>query len=302
MKHRSWILALALLGTALSAAPAPEGLELRAQLKPDRVSVWIGTNLFTEYLFLDTEKYPYFYPVAGPRSGRSVTIRRGAEFPHHSSLFFGCDMVNGGNYWQEGLERGRIVSKGARLVQAQGRRIVIEQECQWERPGAAAPFTDRRVITISAPSEAVRLIDFEITLTAQAVVRIRKTNHSLFAARVAPELSVKGGGRLVNAQGARSEAGTFGKPSAWADFRGAREGGVEGIALFAHPSNRWAPSPWFTRDYGFMSPTPLNWMEQGVELAQGETLALRYRAVIHAGDPQASVVEGWYQEWAGAGR
>ena len=36
-------------------------------------------------------------------------------YPHHTSLLFGCDLVNGGNYWQEGLERGRMISVNAVL-------------------------------------------------------------------------------------------------------------------------------------------------------------------------------------------
>ena len=38
---------------------------------------------------------------------------------------------------------------------------------------------------------------------------------------------------------------------------GARGGVTEGIAIFQHPGNRWYPSKWFTRDYGFFSPTPM---------------------------------------------
>ena len=78
-----------------------------------KINVTINGKYFTSYIFSDDEKYPFFYPVNGPLSGGSVTSMRNAEYPHHSSLFFGCDLVNGGNYWQEGLERGRIISVNA---------------------------------------------------------------------------------------------------------------------------------------------------------------------------------------------
>jgi hypothetical protein len=275
-------------GTGPAAEPFRSGppQPLRAELKADRVVVFAGEQLFTEYLFLDGEKYPHFFPVNGPRTGRSVTTRRVEPYPHHSSLFFGCDKVNGGNYWQEGLERGRIVAQDTRLARAAGDEIVIEQRCRWERPGAEPPFDDFRRIRLRAPSPDLRLIDFDITLTARGRVRLEKTNHSLFAARVAPELSVKGGGRLVNARGDSAEPGTFGKPSPWLDARGGRAGETEGLMIIPHPDNRWHPPPWFTRDYGFLSPTPLWWLETGfVEFAPGEELRLRYRVGIHAGDP-----------------
>jgi hypothetical protein len=287
---------LLLLLNSVSASAA--GLPLRAEAKADRVSVFVGDKLFTEYLYTAEDKYPYFYPVNGPRTGKTVTTRREKEYPHHSSIFFGCDRVNGGNYWQEGLERGRIVSKQVKVIRSEGPAIELEQDCVWERPNAAPPFDDHRRIRITAPSADTRCLDFEVSLTARNKVRIEKTNHSLFSARVAPEISVKSGGTLRNANGDLAEKGTFGKPAPWADYRGKLDGETEGIAIFVHPKNRWSPAPWFTRDYGFMSPTPMQWLDQGfVEFAPGETLRLRYRVIVHAGNPAPAQLETWYQEW-----
>ncbi|MFA6544365.1 MAG: PmoA family protein [Limisphaerales bacterium] len=272
---------------------------LSAELKPDRVVITVAGKVFTEYLFKTGEKYPYFFPVNGPRTGRSVTTCRAEPYPHHSSVFFGCDKINGGNYWQEELERGRIVSKDVKFIRAAGNEVVFEQDCRWERPGAEAPFDDHRRIKISASSPDLRLIDFEVTLTARIKVRIDMTNHSLFSARMAPELSVKAGGRLVNAHGDEAEKGTFGKPAPWMDACGTRDGQTEGLAIFCDPKNRWHPAPWFTRDYGFLSPTPMWWLEGGfVEFAPGEKLHLRYRVLIHAGALSRDRLQAEHQRWA----
>ena len=80
-----------------------------------KIDVNINNNLFTSYIFSHEEKYPFFYPVNGPSSG-SVTSMRNSNYPHHSSLFFGCDRINGGNYWQEGLDRGQIISLRADIL------------------------------------------------------------------------------------------------------------------------------------------------------------------------------------------
>jgi hypothetical protein len=284
-----------------SVAPT-SALPLRAESHPDRVSVYLGDSLFTEYCFAEDLKYPQFFPVNGPRSGRSVTVRRTEPYPHHSSLFFGCDRVNGGNYWQEGLDRGRIVSKELRLAEAAGERIVIEQHCRWERPGAEAPFTDRRRIVITAPGADRRQIDFDITLNAESDVRIEKNNHSLFAARMAPDLAVNGGGTLRNSHEQLNEKGTFGNPAEWMDARGRRGGVTEGLAMFCHPENPWSPCPWFTRDYGFFSPTPMNWLSDGpFELRKGKSLRLRYRVIVHADDPAPARLQREFERWtAGA--
>ena len=227
----------------------------------NRIDVVVGNQFFTSYHFQPDEKYPFFFPVNGPVSGASTTSMRNGEFPHHSSLFFGCDRVNGGNYWQEGLERGQIVSVGARIVEAKGERVVIEDECIWKRPDAQAPIIDRRKIMISSPSPNLYQLDFDIEMEMLMDVTILKTNHSLFSARIDPDLTVKQGGVMINSEGKEGEKGTFGVASSWIDCYGKRKTGTEGITIMQHPSNKWYPSPWFTRDYGFISPTPMYWPE-----------------------------------------
>jgi len=250
-----------------------------------KINVTIDGQYFTSYIFSSDEKYPFFYPVNGPLSGGSVTSMRNGEYPHHSSLFFGCDMVNGGNYWQEGLERGRIISVNAEILQEGGDTVIISDECIWSRPGAISPVKDSRKITITSPSATVRQMDVEITMEMLIDVHIRKTNHSLFSARMAADLSVKNGGTMINAESAKGEKDTFGKPSPWIDFSGKRGDFIEGLAILQHPSNPWYPSPWFTRDYGFISPTPMYWPQNGEEtfMKKGEKLKLCYRVLVHGG-------------------
>jgi hypothetical protein len=267
-----------------------------------RIDISINDNLFTQYIFSDDEKYPFFFPVNGP-SGFSVTSMRNSLYPHHSSLFFACDRVNGGNYWQEGLERGRIRTLRAEILKSGKDSVVIENECIWARPGTESPIRDVRTITITAPSKDLYQIDFEIRLDMLMDVKIEKTNHSFFSARMAPDLSAANGGKMVNAEGNTGEQGdngTFGKKSPWMDCYGTRNGKTEGMAILQHPSNRWYPAPWFTRDYGFFSPTPMYWPADetaGTQLKKGETLKLRYRVLVHSGDTDAAGIEAKFREY-----
>ncbi len=277
-------LLIALLMCSISPAQA-KPQKLSAVQIGSRVDVTVGGAFFTSYRFAEDEKYPFFYPVNGP-SGASVTSMRNGRFPHHSSLFFGLDRVNGGNYWQEGLERGQIVSEGPRIVESDGEVIVITDRCLWQRPGSQ-PIRDERRIEIRAPSETLRVIDFSIDLTALEDVRVGKTNHSLFSARMDPDLTPEFGGFLLNAEGASGERETFGKASPWLAAFGPRGDEVEGLAILQHPSNPDYPSRWFTRNYGFISPTPMFWPENGrdTRLAKGEVMSLRYRVLIFSGKP-----------------
>ncbi|MCP5528040.1 MAG: PmoA family protein [Verrucomicrobiales bacterium] len=295
---------LALLsGLAANAQPQP----VTARMENDTVVVEVAGTPFTHYRFAADQKYPYFFPVNGPASGRTITVHQTEPYPHHSSIFFGCDRVNGGNYWQEGNDRGQIVPLKTRLVQAAGEAVVIEQHCRWQRPGAPAPFEDSRRITIKAPAPDRRTIEFDVTWNPLIDVNIQRNNHALFSARLAPDLCVKGGGTLVNAAGDSGEQDTFGKVSPWMDYSGERDGVREGLAILSHPANRWHPPQWFTRDYGFFSPTPMNWLpDGGLNLKPGETIRLRYLAVVHRGPLDRESLDHLLADWvkgkAGAGQ
>jgi len=291
MKAKSIVLIASLLSLITGRSFAQS--KITAEAIGDKIEIRIDGSLLTNYILSEHEKYPFFYPVNGP-SKASVTSMRNANYPHHSSLFFGCDKVNGGNYWQEGLDRGQIVSLRADIIESEGERVVIENENIWKRPEAMSPIKDNRRITVTAPSNQLFQIDFEITMEMLLDVTILKTNHSLFSGRMDPDLAVANGGTMVNAEGDIGEKGTFGKRSAWIDYHGKRMGGVEGMAILQHPSNEWFPSPWFTRDYGFFSPTPMYWPENDktTDLKKGETITLRYRVIIHRGDhKQAKIAE-----------
>lgn len=280
--------------TQVSAQP-----KVTAEKVGDKIEFRVDGNLFTNYILSEYEKYPFFFPVNGP-SNASVTSMRNANYPHHSSLFFGCDRVNGGNYWQEELERGQIISLRADILETGGDKAVIENECIWRRPGADAPVKDKRKITVSMPSKDKFILDFDVTMEMLMDVTIEKTNHSLFSGRVDPDLAVINGGTMINAEGETSEKGTFGKRSAWMDYYGKRQGKTEGIAILQHPSNEWFPSPWFTRDYGFFSPTPMYWPadDKATVLKKGEQIKLRYRVIVHTGDSKEAGIGGEFEKYS----
>lgn len=292
------ILTTTLIALLASTASHAESLDLAAKLESDKVSVTLDGKLVTCYKFDHSQKYPYFWPVNGPASNKSITTETTEPYPHHHSLFFGCDRVNGGNYWQDVNKRGQILSQGPRLMENSGPQIIIADTCLWKQPDKDPIIRDHRRITITAPDRNTRIIDFAIALEALTEIEILKTNHSLFSARVVPALSVKSGGTLVNARGDRGEKGTWGVASPWCDYYGTRNGCTEGIAILQHPSNRWFPSKWFTRDYGFFSPTPMYWLDGGkFHMARGDILPLSYRVVVHAGDTDRAGIREIYDAY-----
>ena len=298
-------LPLAVRGEAAAPAaqPATENTDgLTTYLLGPQVWIRLNNRPLTCYRAHRSQKYPYLFPLAGPLSGLSLTDETTLPYPHHRSLFFACDRVNGGNYWQEGYEKGQILSAGPKTGATAKDSVEILDACEWQKPDGPVVMKDRRTITLSVPNERVRFIDWEIEWSAEENVVIQKTNHSLFSMRAALDITPKGGGNMVNAEGDTGEKATFGKKSAWCGFFGKRAnvGGdvVEGIAMFDHPKNPWSPCPWFTRDYGFASPSPMHFMEKQWELDAGKSITLRYRVVLHAGDPTGAGLSDLFRQWA----
>jgi hypothetical protein len=270
------------------------------QLGPQIWLRWDNAPL-TSYRAHPKQKYPYFYPLTGPVSGLSLTSETALPWPHHRSLFFSCDRVNSGNYWQEDLDRGQIISTGPRVAESTKTSAVIVDQCEWTVPGRPVQMRDKRRFTITVSNPRLRLLDAEIEWIAVEDVTVQKTNHALYAIRAAIDISPWGGGTLVSSEGQVGEKNTFGKPARWCAFYGkrpqAKSEPVEGIALMDHPNNPWAPCPWFTRDYGNISPMPFNWIEEPWRLAAGKSVHLKYRVAMFAGDPEEAGIESLYRSW-----
>ena len=310
-------LALVAGATALSATSAVKSAGAEIVLPPteetDRLTPYLcggqvllrwNNVVAAAYRANPIQKFPYFTDLAGPISGLSLTTESSLPFPHHRGLWLGCEPLNGGDYWHDGsLETGQVRSLDLQLGSVTTESAEIRNRCQWIRRGAPSPIMDERTITFRVLNDEVRSIDFDIHLTALQHLRISKAKHSFFAMRAAPDICPVNGGTLVNAEGSEGEAGTHGRPSAWCSYFGrhaSRPDVVEGIAVMDHPKNPSAPCPWFTRDYGHLSPSPFNFLDQPWELREAASIRLRYRVVLHAGTPQEAGLDELFKEWVAA--
>ena len=280
--------------------------------------LWIRKNneTLTSYRAHQTQKYPFFYPVAGPASGLSLTSESAMPWPHHRSLFFGLDKVNGGNYWQDSLERGKIVSQGPSFAKNEDGKFKIDNIsaeivdcCLWGRDNENI-IEDNRRFLVKILDDKRYIIDAWITVKPLVDITVEQTNHGLFGVRTTHDLSPIGGGVLVNDEGLEGQEKTLGKPARWMAFYGKRAGLkeeiVEGIAVFCPskaPHPRFENCPWFTRDYGNCSPTPMNWLKKDdpFRLSKDEELKLRYRVVAFAGTPKDADLDGLWNEFDAQG-
>ncbi|WP_425395118.1 PmoA family protein [Aeoliella sp.] len=284
------------------AAPPPEGAEfLTAYPYGGQILLRWNNHIVAAYRANPEQKYPYLGNLAGPASGLSLTTESSLPYPHHRGVWLGCDPLHGGDYWKDSShDRGQVRTTRLEVLDQSPTAVSLANDCTWERPGQSALLDDSRTIKFHVVDEERRTIDFDITLTAKQDISIGKAKHSFFALRVAPDLAPQNGGTLVNAEGLVGEAETYGQPTRWCDYYGARAQRpdvVEGIAVMDHPENPWAPCPWFTRDYGHLSPSPFNFLGKKWQLANGESIRLRYRVVLHAGSPKEADLNGLWGDW-----
>ena len=177
--------------------------------------------------------------------------------------------------------------------------VAFTQKCEWKRQGSH-PFDDERQYTVTRPNDDVVFIDCVFNLTAAEDVSIKRAKHSFFAMRAASDISPAYGGTLMNSEGGINAKGTYGKPAAWCGYFGKRRfrpDVTEGIAIMNQPDNFGGNCPWFTRDYGHLSPSPFNFRKKPTTLAKGDSLKLSYRVVLFAGSPQEAKLDAVYKQW-----
>lgn len=250
------------------------------------------------------QKYPYWYPLAGPATGLSLVAESAQPWPHHRGVFFGCDRVNGGNYWQNALADGQILSQGFRLEDIGDTHAVFTDRCHWNKPGQDPIITDERRYELRILDERRYILDATLDLHPLTEITIQQTNHGLYGVRCAPDISATGGGTLESATGAKGAANIHGKRARWCTFYGKRAGLdiTEGVAVLVPDKlpEPFGKSQWFARDYGNISPMPMLFIPRNkpIILPKGETLRLRYRVVAYAGTPKEAGLDGLWEDFA----
>lgn len=307
---------LALIAMLGYSCNANSSQNVNAVEEADRITVQVNGEEFTSYLFSSEHKYPFFYPVIGPESGRTVTTWDQEPYPHHSSIYVSLDWVisedvERGNYWQprDELETGQVFSRNPRILEDDGKKVVIQDDTEWIVPATGTHhFSETRTATIWAPSPTIRIMDFELDFEVMEDLMIRPTGHSFFSVRMRPELSVGcmdhgpevahlGTGTIVDSQGNIDEEETRETTSEWAAYYGDNNGVTEGIAIIQHPDNAYYPGQWVTRDYGFFSPSSFTFNDEPVEMKAGQQLSFKYRLIVFSGDHEDADIEGWYQDY-----
>ncbi len=286
--------------------------EITAERTERGVTITVDGKPFAEYR-IDLGPKPIVWPLIGPTDQpvtrdypMANTPGETRDHPPQRSLWFTHGDVNGLSFWEEAPGRGVI--KHREYVQVRGGPdAVVVTRNDWLTAEGNPVLRDTRRLRFAA-SEDVRILDFDIRLTASSgPVVFGDTKEGTFGIRVAETLRVdtKKGGRIVNSDG-KADAEAWGKRAAWVDYSGPIADSIVGIAVLNHPTSFRFPTYWHVRTYGLFAANPFGWhdfegrqdVDGSYRLAEGESIVLRYRLILHRGRADEAGIAEKFAEYA----
>jgi Methane oxygenase PmoA len=314
------VLSLTIAFRSPQAAHLPETVELLRN--ESRVDVLIGGKAFTTFHFDPAVAKPYLSPVRSAR-GTIVTRRfpmvsdiagEDRDEPHQRALFFAHGDINGFDFWGEAAfprwsdhpasTFGRTVFRS--LDELSGGLDRGRLRAIFDLATPAGTIAEETQSYVFGGDDEVRTIDCEFAIHAtRGPVTMGDTKEGTFAIRVAKALDSPPG-HMLNANGASGQKAIWGKRAEWVDYYGRVGDEDVGVALFDHPRNPRAPTYWHARAYGLLAANPFGVRQFTGDRRQdgrytigpGETLVLRYRVLIHHGDPSQAQVAEAYRRFA----
>lgn len=309
----------------LVLAAAPVCGQVKLFQSPNSVFVEIDGKPFTALYYGGDLPKPYLHPL---KAASGTVVTRGfpmekiagetTDHLHHRGAWIGYGVINGVNFWEnenayKEANKGTVVPSKPPKLQSNGKVASIIGYYDWLTPDGKAIMAETRDITFYQ-HKTLRIVDFDITFTAQTKVEFGDTKEGFFAIRIATPLQAdKFSGHLVNAEGKEGEKEVWGKPSPWNDYYGQIGEEKVGIAIFDHPSNVKSPTRWHSRGYGLYAANPFGLAEfegakgagrgqaaapaPSVVLEEGQTLKLKYRVIIHPGDAKSAGIANLYADW-----
>jgi hypothetical protein len=299
-------------------AALPAAAQVQVHFVPKKIDIDVDGKPFTTFYAGEDANKPYLWPLRSA-DGKIVTRRwpnekdtgESHDHLHHRGLWFSYDDVNGIQFWANDPSYaardpkiGKIIV--TKVLYSDGTKTgTLTMQADWTAPDGKVLLHENRTMTFHA-DPTLRIIDFDIRLTAAENVTFGDTKEGAFAIRLADSMTEKkGGGEMVNAEGQRGMKNVWGKRSNWVDYSGNVDGEKLGVAIFDSPSNPRHPVYWHARDYGLFALDPFgqhafdpSQPESNWKLDSGKSLRFRYRVVIHPGDADAAHIANMYQQWS----
>jgi hypothetical protein len=256
-----------------------------------------------KYVYAGKPK-PFFHPVRTP-AGHALSNFEPHDHVWHRGLWFTFKFVNGENFWEERPPFGTQRTLAPPVIAHRGDRIELRGPLQWIRPDGQSPIIDERRLWAYQPlGDDAYAIDLDTELTPLADVLLDRTPFGTWGGYGG--LVLRGtrnwqATRILLSDGTRTERPT-GQRALWADLSGKLDGGPDrrgGFAILDHPANARHPSPWYggCADTNYVNAAIL--FHEPMRLDRGQTLRLRYRVLVHDGEPETTWLDDQWRRFAG---
>lgn len=259
-----------------------------------KVTIKMGGELFTSYIYPDDLEKPVLYPVVAPGN---ITLTRGfpleakagerVDHPHHVGIWMNYGDVNGLDFWNNsynipedkkdhyGSIRHQKVVKtqsgdqgilqvSADWLSPQGDKLLDEQTTFHFREEGNQRIIDR-IVVLKAEDEKVNFHD-----NKEGMIAIRVTRALEFPSEKPLKLTDAQGnpmeeatlnnegvnGNYLSSEGLDGEK-VWGTRAKWMKLYGDINDVSVSIAIIDHPQNPGYPTYWHARTYGLFAANPL---------------------------------------------
>jgi hypothetical protein len=277
----------------ISFAQKKETVKLVQEKDQQTINVFVGSNLFTRFIFPDTLAKPVLYPIF---SANGAMLTRGypmfpmagdpTDHPHHLGLWLNFENVNGLDFWNNSfaipankkslygsIKTDRIIKKedGAKGILAyhanwvnNKNEILLEETTQYEFSGSGNQRIVDRITTLKAVQDVLftDAKDGLLGLRVAHELQVSSKKDQVFTDDKGNVTIVKGNTDAVATGNYLTSAGKEGDSAwstraKWCKLYGKMKNDSISVAIIDHPSNINYPTYWHARGYGLFAANPL---------------------------------------------
>jgi len=282
---------LILLMPVPAAAQLMEDVNLIKAKNENRVSVYIGGSLFTEFLYPDSLEKPVLFPIY---DAANIPVTRGfplaprpgepTDHPHHLGLWFTYENVNGLDFWNNSyaipVEKKSLygwIKTDSVLEISNGKTGILHYHANWVNQAKKLLIQESTRFEFSGTDER-RIIDRITDLTAMEDILFADAKDGMLGLRLAHELQIPGNtdhqftddkgnitlvkkdttasGNYLTSEGKQGDS-AWSTRGIWCKVFGRIGKDSVSITIFDHPGNPGYPTFWHARGYGLFAANPL---------------------------------------------
>jgi hypothetical protein len=259
----------------------------------NKINIFIGTKLFTTFLYPDTLEKPVLYPVY---TSNGTMVTRGfpinplpgdpTDHPHHLGLWFNYENVNGLDFWNNSYaipsEKKHLYGwiKTDRILQTKnGAKGILSYHANWTNQKNDVLLEETTRFEFSGTAHQ-RIIDRLTILKATTDVLFADAKDGMLGLRVAHALEIpslkdqkfiddKGNvttvkvsadsianGNYLTSEGKQGDS-AWSTRAVWCKMYGKMGNDSVSVAIIDHPGNPNYPTFWHARGYGLFAANPL---------------------------------------------